>query len=131
MSIEEAKKLVEHDLVGQGSNIDIGGVLPKLFNAILDKIEETSELSIKVDENTELNGFLVPKMSVNDVTKAFNAFVSGRPVTITDADDVFHIAVVQADNIEGEISITILFWNIMLVTYTLFNGEVQMTFHKF
>lgn len=83
---------------------------------------------IQAEESTQVQGYMVPKLTVHDVTKAYNEFVKGKLVVITSEDGNQHFAVNQADTISGDICIEILYYNIMLLTYTVLDDDtVEIT----
>lgn len=84
---------------------------------------------IQVEEDTQVNGYMVPKLTVHDVTKAYNDFVKGKLVVITSEDGNQHFAVNQADTISGDICIEILYYSTMLLTYTVLDDDtVEITY---
>lgn len=81
---------------------------------------------ITVEENQTVNGYQVPKMTADDVTRAYNAVVAAIPCTLTDAQENQHFAVNQADTVSSDICVNVLYYDKMLLTYTL-SGETVAT----
>lgn len=86
-----------------------------------------SALMIKSTANVSAGGYQVPQLTAEQVTSAYNAVVSGRGATIVDKDGVGHFVVNQADSLNDEVSIEIVFYNYMLLTYTLEGNNVTLS----
>lgn len=82
--------------------------------------------NIKVSRNVTKNGYQVPDLTVEQVTQAYNAVVAGRSVTITDATENFHLAVTQADVINGGYAISLIYLNALLLTYEVTGNSVTI-----
>lgn len=125
MNTEEIKDKITKAINGQGNQVDVGGVLAGVLYDIvdeLDAIKHTHALLIQSSENVEAGGYQVPSLTAEQVTLAYNAVVTGRAAIIVDRDEVMHAYVNQADNLNDELSIGILFYSYLLLTYTI-NGE--------
>lgn len=125
MNIEDIKKKIAHAINGQGNQVDVGGALSEVLTAFadeLDAIKHTHALLIQSTSNTAAGGYQVPVLTPEQVTLAYNAVVAGRAAIVIDRDEVLHAYVNQADNLNGELSVGILFYSSLLLTYTL-NGE--------
>ena len=86
-----------------------------------------SSLMIKSTANVSAGGYQGPQLTAEQVTSAYNAVVSGRGATIVDKDGVGHFVVNQADSLNDEVSIEIVFYNYMLLTYTLEGNNVTLS----
>lgn len=80
------------------------------------------DYNIQASTNITEQGYQIPKLSFTQVTKAYNSLVAGHPVTITDATGNYHLSVMQADILDGEPSVSVIYLNVMLITYTV-NGR--------
>lgn len=81
-----------------------------------------ADYNIQASQNITHEGYSIPKLTSSQVTKAYNSLVSGHPITITDATGNYHLSVMQADALDGEPSISVIYLNVMLITYTV-NGR--------
>lgn len=127
MTFQEIRQAIADKIVGQGNQIDIGGVLANILNGLLDLIGNAHAVIIQSTANTTAGGYQVPVLTPEDVTHAYNAVTSGRGAIIVDKDEVMHAFVNQADALNGELSIGILFYSYMLLTYTLTDNAVTIT----
>lgn len=89
--------------------------------------ESGGNLVIRSNANATVNGYVVPKLTVDQVINAYNTFVGGGLCIVTSADDNSHFAVNQADVISGEITIEFLYYNYMLLSYTVIGDDVEIT----
>lgn len=71
------------------------------------------------ESDVTVEGFSVPALTAGQVIAAYNAVVAGRGCIVVDKDDVGHFFVNQADSLNGDITVEILFYSYMLVAYTL------------
>lgn len=85
-------------------------------------------LMIQSEGNTTAGTYQVPALTVEQVTAAYNAVVSGRGCIIVDHDETLHAYVNQADNLNGELSIGILFYSSLVLTYTISSDAVVITY---
>lgn len=83
-------------------------------------------LLITSDSYVTVSGVSTPSLSVDQVTQAYNAVVSGRGAIVIDKDETAHCYVNQADALNDDISINILYYNI-LTTYTVEGSSVTVT----
>ena len=86
-----------------------------------------SSLMIKSEANVAAGDYQVPQLTAEQVTNAHNAVVSGRGATIVDKDGVGHFVVNQADSLNDKVSIEIVFYKYMLLTYTLEGNNVTLS----
>lgn len=91
--------------------------------------KKAKSLNIKAESNTTVSGYSVPNLTVDDVLRAYNTIVSGGVCVISDSTDNSHFVVNQADTVGDEISIEIIYFNYMLVTYGSDGSTVTIT-HK-
>lgn len=75
-----------------------------------------------------VNGHVVPVLTAEEVTKAYNAIVAGRHCTITDAPGTGHFTVLQGDLIGGEPCISFLYYSVMILYYYIEDNEIVTTF---
>lgn len=129
MTKEQILALVASKIKGQGNQIDIGGALPEVLQGILDLIPPAPEtaLLIQSENNTTVGGYQVPSLTVEQVTQAYNAVAGGRGCIITDKDETMHVYANQADHLNDELSIGILYYSTLLLTYTISNDSVVIT----
>lgn len=128
--IENVKKLIRKHIQGQGTSVDASGELPNILNTLLDIASEGNALMIHATEDEQVNSYDVPKLTAEDVTRAYNAIVSGRGCLILDKDEICHYAIVQADSINNVLNINILYHNIMLLSYTLEGEDVTIRYKE-
>lgn len=131
MTKEQILFLITSKIEGQGNQIDAGSTLPAILHGIMDLIPEIPEpvaaLMVQSVGNTTIGGYQVPMLTAEQVTQAYNAVVSGRGCIIVDHDETMHAYVNQADRLNDELSIGILFYSYMLLTYTLSGDAVVIT----
>lgn len=110
-----------------------GYPLKDLVVKILDYVDSQAYTgtNIQVSENTVVNGYQVPKLTPEQVTKAYNATVKGNQVTITDATEKYHLVVNQADILQEGISISLMFYHVMVLTYIVEGNEVVIEYSAF
>lgn len=129
MEKDEILALVASKIEGQGNQIDAGSTLPAILRGIIDLIPSTpvAALMVQSANNTTAGGYQVPELTAEQVTQAYNAVVTGRGCIIIDHDETMHAYVNQADALNDELSIGILFYSSMLLTYTLSGDSVTIT----
>lgn len=132
MTKDELKALIAAKIAGQGNQIDAGSTLPAILNGIMDLIptipEPETALMIESAGNTTAGSYQVPALTVEQVTQAYNAVVSGRGCIIIDHDETMHAYVNQADKLNDELSIGILFYSSLVLTYTISADAVVITY---
>lgn len=155
MTKEQLKDLIAATIAGQGNQIDAGSKLPVILNGIIDMIpavvdnlesdSSTDALSakqgkaiagmipetaliIQSDGNTTAGTYQVPALTVEQVEQAYNAVVTGRGCIIVDHDETMHAYVNQADQLNDELSIGILFYSSLVLTYTISGDAVVITY---
>lgn len=74
-----------------------------------------------------VEGYSVPNLTAEQITEAYNAIVRGRGCIIVDHNDVGHFFVNQADSLNDDITVEILYYSYMLVSYTLSGDTVTVT----
>lgn len=131
MTQEQILALIASKVEGQGNQVDTGSALPEILRGIIELIptipEPQTALQVQSANNTTIGGYQVPALTVEQVTLAYNAVVTGRGCIIIDHDETMHAYVNQADRLNNELSIGILFYSYMLLTYTISNGAVVIT----
>lgn len=128
MTKEQILSLISSKVEGQGNQVDIGNGLGPILKGILDLIpEQASALIVQSSNNTTAGGYQVPALTVEQVTQSYNAVVSGRGCIIVDHDETMHAYVNQADKLNDELSIGILFYSSLLLTYTISGNTVVIT----
>ena len=128
MTKEQILSLVSSKIEGQGNQIDIGNALPAILRGIVELMPEpVAALMVQSANNTTVGGFQVPELTGEQVQQAYNAVVAGRGCIIVDHDETMHAYVNQADALNDELSIGILFYSSMLLTYTLSGDSVTIT----
>lgn len=83
---------------------------------------------IQAATNKRVNNYDVPNLTPEQVTQAYNAVVAGKSVTITDATGNYHLGVTQADVLNGDIAISLIYLNVMLLTYEISGSAVDVQF---
>lgn len=100
---------------------------------------ELADLNIKLTIHASSNTSIrlasgetrsVPKLTANQITKAFNQVVSGGSCTITDATGNYHLVVNQADSLSGHPSIGILYYNELALSYVIEDTGVEIYFKE-
>lgn len=131
MTKEQILALVSSKIEGQGNQVDTGSALPEILRGIMDLIptipEPVAALMVQSANNTTVGGYQVPELTAEQVTQAYNAVVTGRGCIIVDHDETMHAYVNQADALNDELSIGILFYSYMLLTYTVSGDSVIIT----
>lgn len=131
MTKEQILALIASKIEGQGNQIDSGSALPLILRGIMDLIptipEPVAALMVQSANNTTVGGFQVPELTGEQVTQAYNAVVTGRGCIIVDHDETMHAYVNQADELNDELSIGILFYSSLLLTYTISGNTVVIT----
>lgn len=84
-------------------------------------------LMLQSENNTTVGGYSVPSLTVEQVQQAYNAVVTGRGCIIIDKDELMHAYVNQADQLNDELSIAILYYSSLILTYTISNDSVVIT----
>ncbi len=132
MTKEEIQGLIAKKIEGQGTQIDASSVLPAILNGIMDLIPSIPDpecaLMVQSENYTTAGAYQVPALSVEQVTAAYNAVVGGRGCIIVDKDENMHAFVNQADNLNDELSIGILFYSSLVLTYTISSDAVVITY---
>lgn len=79
--------------------------------------------------NTTKGGYSIPDLTADQVTQIYNCIVSGHQPFIKDANEVYY-SVSQVDSINDEIQVQILYFDTLIITYTLDNDTVTITAKK-
>lgn len=82
-----------------------------------DDEEVTHGIVLYAEENTTINTYVVPKLTSDQVVQAYNSIIIGKPVTIADAEETFYLTVEEADNMNDEVAIIVLYFDTMILTY--------------
>lgn len=98
-----------------------------VFSLLVDLIPATP-LMVQSDGNTTAGTYQVPALTVEQVEQAYNAVVTGRGCIIVDHDETMHAYVNQADQLNDELSIGILFYSSLILTYTISGDAVVITY---
>lgn len=112
MNKEQIKALVASKIAGQGTQVDLGGALPTILDAIVDAIPEggggnepyiVQGASVSADFSTSL--LVVP---AQEFARAKEAFLAGRVVLIPEIDGIAYMvtaysraAVSDSETLEG------------------------------
>lgn len=86
-----------------------------------------SVLILQSENDTTVGGYAVPALTVEQVEQAYNAVVTGRGCIIIDHEEKMHAYVNQADALNDELSIAILFYSSLILTYTISGDTVVVT----
>lgn len=108
--------------------IGLGGYDGKNHTQALSLQELLGLSNIQASTNVRVNNYDVPQLTAEQVTQAYNAIVAGRNITITDATGNYHLGVTQADLLNGDIAISLIFLNVMLLTYEISGSSVEIQF---
>lgn len=109
------------------------GIEWKSADAVIDNgggEDDGNGVVIVVEENQTVNGYQVPKMTADDVVRAYNAVVAARPCTLTDATEAQHFVINQADTVSDAICVNILYYDKMLLTYSLSGDTVTTEYYE-
>lgn len=90
-----------------------------------------NKVIVTPESDIELNGHLVPNLSTEDVLKAYNGMVEGNNVIISTSDDSNHFLASQVVGTDGSVQVKIIYGEVMVVTYTLENQEVSISYKGF
>lgn len=83
---------------------------------------------VKANDSATVAGFSVPKLTVEQVTAIYNKVVAGGGAIVTDKNEYAHFVVNQADVVGDEITIGFLYYNSLLLTYSVENDAVVITY---
>lgn len=87
-------------------------------------------VQIAVNGTTTVEGYAVPNPTAEEITAIYNAVIAGNNVQIVDSNNVYY-QVVLADSINGAVSVEILFFGTIVLTYTLEDDKITITANKF
>lgn len=110
-------------LKGQGTQIDAGGKLPEILENIVDMV---APISIQATDHVSVQGYLIPRLSIEQLQEAYNGVVAGKSVNIISDTNMCHFRVLQADSIGGEICVNFSFYNFALVEYVASGDNVEI-----
>ena len=79
MTKDEIKALISAKVAGQGNQVDVGGALPAILDAIVDAIPEVAEPLIITGT---WNDSFLPNAGQPSWNDAYNAFIAGRVVIL-------------------------------------------------
>lgn len=105
---------VDRFVNGQGNQAGTEALAEILVNMI----ENSLGAIVTAEQNTEINGYQIPKLTEEQILEVYNTIVAGKPCVITDKDGKMHFIPTQGDAINDVISIQIVYFDVMLVTYT-------------
>lgn len=92
---------------------------------------QESFVNIQASANKTVDTFIVPDITAEQLTKAYNALVAGKSCTISDKDGMNHFAVIQADMISDLPAIIIPYYWLGFVDYQeTENGTVEIDVYK-
>lgn len=128
MTKEQIQAYIDTNIKGQGNQLDIGSKLGDVLSSIIEMIQEVeTPLMVQSESNTTISGFSVPSLTAEQVEQAYNAVVTGRGCIIVDKDELMHAYANQADQLNDELSIGILYYSSLVLTYTLSGDSVTIT----
>lgn len=107
MTKEEIKAAIAEGIAGQGTNVDGGGYLPKILNAIVDAIPEGGGNEPYIVQGASVvlrdGAPVVLKVPAQEYARAKEAFLNGRVVFIPEINGIAYIATAYSrDAIEAE-----------------------------
>lgn len=73
---------------------------------------------IEASANKTVNNYQVPQLTDEQLLQIYNAVVAGKPVTVTDATGSMHFSSLNADSVSGEIFVTMLYFDKMILEYS-------------
>ena len=134
MTKDEIREMVNRFLYGQGGQVDLDSKLPVILQGIMELIpaeEDYKALTIESESDTTIEGYSVPNLTEEQIVAAYNAVIAGKVVIIASSDTHSHFVVNQADSLNDEPSIEVIYYSTMLLTYTAGEGGVEITAAKF
>lgn len=120
-----AKNILNRTTPKSGNMVASDG---KVYN-IVDLVKEKMPIEPIETTNTTVGGYSVPELTDEQIVTIHNEFVKGKSVIIQDANDVYY-QILQSDVINDEIQVQILYFDTLIVTYTLDNDTVTITAKK-
>lgn len=73
---------------------------------------------IEASANKTVNNYQVPQLTDEQLLQIYNAVVAGKPVTVTDATGSMHFSSLNADSVSGEVFVTMLYFDKMILEYS-------------
>lgn len=80
-------------------------------------INGISPIIVTANTNVTVNGYQVPSLTTENVQAIYNGIVAGKEVVVVDATETMHFKINQADSVSGEVFISFLYYDIMLLEY--------------
>lgn len=124
-----------YSLIGGGGGGDITRAEVEEMDAeVLRQAKEYADgkaftpIIIEVEENQTINGYAVPKLTDEDLMRAYNGVVAGYPVIIVDATGNYFFVVKQADTDTEDFYICFDYCAVMILTYQLHGEDVTTTY---
>lgn len=121
---------------GGSSNYNDLNNKPKVNGVTLSNDKTGQQLGlynlIQAENNTTIGQYVVPQLTGEQVTQAYNDLVAGKSVVIADANGMMHFSVIEADDVSDEVCIVINYFEVMYLTYkddgTITNKNIQEEF---
>lgn len=83
-------------------------------------------VTITAASTMTVDGYVIPKLTVDDIVTAYNTVVSGNTCVVSDPSGNMHFTVNQADAIGEDINIEISYFGSRVITY-LVEGSTVIT----
>lgn len=80
---------------------------------------------IVAENSKQLNGYVIPDLTADDIVKAYNAVVSGTMCVITDKSGLVHLIVNQADIVGADLCIEVSYFGSRVITYMVDGDNVS------
>lgn len=105
MTKEQIKALIAANIAGQGTQVDLGGALPTILEAIIDAIPEGgNEPYIVQGATADVSGDFsadVLNVPAQEFARAKEAFLAGRVVLIPTIDHIAYQATAYSEDVVG------------------------------
>ena len=82
---------------------------------------------IQADNNTQIGSDVVPVLTAEQITTAYNAVVAGKTCVITDALGMIHLNVFQAVSTDEDVEIYVLYFDRLILCYKE-DGQIIPTY---
>lgn len=108
-------------------------LLPTINATYYRKFKQNSQepVIVTATKNRAVNGYNLPDLSVNDITRIYNAVVGGHQAIVTDKDESCHYVIDQADSLEDGVGISFIFYDLMIVNYAVdSNDNIDVTYKE-
>lgn len=120
--------------LADGTTESLDGTATKQNEAntqFVEKIKEIEPLVLVVTENQTINGYSVPKLTEEDITKVYNAQIAGKQVIIKDATENYSFAPKQVDTDTDDVYVCFDFCDVMVLTYNTTTSGVETKFKEY